>query len=100
MSHFTPTAQAASIGSVQTSASGATYVALADQPCDAVEIVNAATGAVDIEYRRGGAGSAMIIPLGTSRWVIGITNAAQIAVRRVDQSNTQVTVAYEAFGLR
>jgi hypothetical protein len=33
---------------------------------------------------------------GASRLIVGITNANQIEVRRVDTSNTQVTIQAEA----
>jgi hypothetical protein len=38
----------------------------------------------------------MTILSGSSRLVVGITNANQIDVRRVDTSNTQITVPAEA----
>ena len=90
-----PTANTATILSLQTASSGASYTAFANTPCIALDIVNN-TGAT-IEYRRDGGGTAMQIPTGAARMVIGITNANQIDIRRTDTSNTQVTLQAEAF---
>lgn len=83
------------IVSVQTAAVGTDYAAFASTACTALDIVNN-TGTA-IEYRRGGAGETIEIPNGAARLILGITNANQIDVRRVDTSNTQVTVRAEAF---
>lgn len=90
-----PTAASGTITSAQTAAIGSNWGTFNSAVCDQLDIVNN-TGTT-IEYRRGGAGSTMQIRDGSSRLVIGITNANQIDVRRVDQSNTQVTVSAEAF---
>jgi hypothetical protein len=74
---------------------GANFAVFADQACSAIDIVNN-TGVV-IEYRRGGTGQVMQIPPDAARMVLGLGNANQIGVRRVDQSNTPVTVQAEAF---
>ena len=66
----------------------------ASAACDALDLVNN-TG-VAVEYRRGGAGSTVTVPTGASRLIVGIANANEIAVRRVDLSNTQVVVQAEA----
>ena len=89
-----PFASSVVIVTAQTAASGANWTAFGAQACTALDIVNQ-TGA-DIEYRRGGAGNSIKVPTGTSRMVIGITDASSISVRRVDQTNTQVTVSAEA----
>jgi len=81
------------ITSAQTQAVGTGWTTFASQACVTMDIVNY-TG-VDIEYRRGGAGSTMRVLNNSARTIDGITNANQIGVRRVDQSNTQVTVAGE-----
>lgn len=83
------------IMSAQTAATGTNWTAFASQACVALDIVNN-TGTT-IEYRRGAAGTAMQIPAGAARMVIGITNANQIDIRRTDTSNTQVTAQAEAF---
>lgn len=80
-----------------TNATGATFNTFAATACSSLDIVN--TTGTDIEYRRGGAGSTVVIPTGTSRLVQGITNASQVGLRRVDQSATIVTVAAEAFAV-
>ena len=89
-----PSAKSVVILNLTTSATGANYTAFGNQACDCLDIIN--TSSVAIEYRRGGAGSTMTILSGSSRLVVGITNANQIEVRRVDQSNTQVTIPAEA----
>lgn len=90
-----PTSGSGTILALTTAATGANFTAFAAQACVALDIVNN-TG-VTIEYRRGGAGTAMQIPSGAARMVIGITNANQIDVRRTDASNTPVTLQAEAF---
>jgi hypothetical protein len=89
-----PGAVSATILSLTTAATGSNYTAFASTTCQSLDIVN--TSSVAIEYRRGGAGNAMTILSGSSRLVVGITDANQIAVRRVDQSNTQITIPAEA----
>lgn len=90
-----PRVQSVSITSAQTAATGTNWTAFADGPCTALDLVN--TTGTAIEYRRRGAGETMPIPDQTSRMILGITNASQIEVRRVDTSNTQVTVKAERF---
>jgi hypothetical protein len=89
-----PLAASATIMSVTTAATGSNWTAFSSQACNALDIVN--TASVAIEYRRGGAGDAMTILSGSARLVVGIANANEIQVRRVDQSNTQVTIPAEA----
>lgn len=90
-----PQVTSGTILALTTNASGTPYTAFASQACTALDIVNN-TG-VTIEYRRGATGSAMQIPTGAARMIIGITNASQIDVRRTDVSNTTVTIQAEAF---
>lgn len=80
--------------SLSTSVAGGTFVSFGSQVCTVLDIVND-TGA-DLEYRRGGAGDTVKIQSGTGRKVYGISNADQISLRRVDVSNTPVTVKAEA----
>jgi len=89
-----PGAVSATILSLTTAATGTNWTAFASTTCNSLDIVN--TSSVSIEYRRGGAGNAMTILSGSSRLVVGITNANQIEVRRVDTSNTQITIPAEA----
>lgn len=86
--------QNATIMTAATAGSGTGWTAFSSQACSVLDISNV-TGA-DIEYRRNATGSAMRIPDGGSRMVVGITNASQIEVRRVDLSTTPVTVTAEA----
>jgi hypothetical protein len=89
-----PNASSVTIMSVTTAATGTNYTAFSSQTCNSLDIVN--TSSVAIEYRRGATGNSMTILSGSSRLVVGITNANQIDVRRVDQSNTQITIPAEA----
>lgn len=79
----------------QTAAAGASFSTFANTPCKQLDIVN--NSGADIVYQRNGAGGTMRVPNGSSRMVQGITNANQIGIRRLDSSNTQVTVDAEAF---
>ena len=92
-----PGAASATIMSLTTAATGTNYTAFSSQTCNSLDIVN--TSSVAIEYRRGATGSSMTILSGSSRLVVGISNANQIDVRRVDQSNTQITIPAEAIVL-
>lgn len=77
-----------------TSATGATWVTLPSQGCNALDLVNN-TGTA-IEYRRGGAGNTIPLPDRSSRLIVAITNTNQLQIRRVDQSNATVTITGEA----
>lgn len=86
----------AAIVSLQTNATGSTYNAFSSQPCDELDIVNTDVDAVDLEVRRGSSGNTIVVPAGSSRMFIGLTNASGLEVRRLDQSNTQITFTAEA----
>jgi hypothetical protein len=90
----TPTA--VTIVSLQTNATGTTYNAFGSQACEMLDIVNTAVAAVDLEVRRGGSGNTIIVPSGSSRMFVGLTNASDLQVRRLDVSNTQITFTGEA----
>jgi hypothetical protein len=79
--------------SAQTAAVGTNWTTFTTTACAMLDIAN--VSGADIEYRRDAAGNAMRIADGGSRLVLGITNADQISFRRVDTSNTQVTVTAE-----
>lgn len=79
-------------GSVQTAATGTNYTALSSQAVARVHVVN--TSGTDIEVRQDGAGVALPVANGTGFTFNGISNASQLSIRRVDTSNTQVTVYY------
>jgi hypothetical protein len=87
--------KSATFGSRQTSATGATFVALDAAACNSVEVKNTRPGATDIEVRRGGSGSTVCIPAGWADEFAGITDASQLQVRRYDQANTQASIDYE-----
>lgn len=84
------------IVSLQTNVVGTTYNAFASQACEMLDIVNTALNAVDLEVRRGGSGATIIVPAGSSRMFIGLSNASGLQVRRRDTSNAQVTFTAEA----
>jgi len=75
--------------SVQTSATGATYVAFASQACKQLTIVND-TG-TKLEARQAAAGVALRLPDGSIYTFYGLANASELDLRRADTSNTQVT---------
>lgn len=87
---------AATIISATTSATGATYVQLPNAAARMVDIINTALGAVDLEVRRGGSGGTIIVTSGGSRMFVGLTNAAELQVRRRDLANVQITFTGEA----
>jgi hypothetical protein len=89
-----PLAVSATILTLTTAATGTNWTAFGSSVCDALDLTNSTS--VAIEYRRGGAGNGMQVLSGASRLIVGISNANQIEVRRVDTSNTQVTVQAEA----
>jgi len=90
-----PVATSATIATLQTANPGSGYATFSSATCSSLEIFNN-TGTA-IEYRRGGTGSTFPILNGTSRLIIAIANANEISIRRVDQSNTQVTANAEIF---
>ena len=92
-----PLASSVTIVSAQTQATGTNYTTFSSQACDALDLVNN-TGTT-IEYRRGGTGSTIPIPNGSARLILGISNADEISIRRLDVSNTQVTITAEAMSL-
>ncbi len=79
---------------VTTDVVGTNYTAFGSQACDTLEIYNY-TG-VDIEYKRNGAGNSLKIANDGSKKIVGIIDASQISVRRVDVSNTPVTLVAES----
>lgn len=92
---YAPKYSTVTITNLTTDAVGTNFVAFGSLACEILEVVND-TG-TDLEYRRGGAGSTMIITTGQTRQIRGITNANAISFKRKDSSNTQVTVRAEAF---
>ena len=89
-----PLAASAVILTLTTASAGTSYTSFSSQTCDALDLTNSSS--VAVEYRRGGAGNAMQVLSGASRLIVGITNANEIDVRRVDTSNTQITIQAEA----
>lgn len=91
-----PRTGAATIMDCETAAAGATWAVFANQACTCLSLVN--NSGQDLEYRRGGAGKALPLLNRMAYLVVGITNANQVSIRRIDQSNTQVTLSAEALG--
>lgn len=79
-------------GQVTTNSTGSTYQALGSNTCKACMIQNYT--AYDVEVQQGGAGSSVVIPSDTALTFTGITNTSTLGVRRVDQSNTQITLSF------
>lgn len=80
-------------GAIISASAGSSWGTYANQACRSLDIVN--TTGTDIEYRRGGAGLSIKIPNDSAREILGITNANQISVRRVDLVGTTVSVTAE-----
>ena len=78
--------------SVQTANPGTGFSTLNTRVCRRVHIFND-TG-TDLEVQQDGAGVAVPVYAGTYFTFNGINNSNQLAIRRVDQSNTQVTAKY------
>jgi hypothetical protein len=76
--------------SVTTAAVGTNWTAYASQVCKQLTVSN--QSGVNIEFRQGGAGVGFIVPTGAFYTFFGLTNANQLEARRVDTSNTQVSV--------
>lgn len=74
----------------QTANPGTGYTAFASQACKQLTISN--QSGVTILVQQGGAGVGFQIPHGGVVPFYGLTNANQLAVKRQDDSNTQVTV--------
>ena len=76
--------------SAQTNATGTNWTAFASQACKQLTVSNQ-TGTT-LEFRQGGAGVGFRVPAEAFYTFFGISNANSLEVRRVDTSNTQVTV--------
>lgn len=88
-----PVSSASGYGSVQTSATGANFVALSQQVAGSVTIINNTGTTLDIS--KDGGTTKIQLPTAASFCVNFITDANQVSIRRADVSNTQVTAYYE-----
>jgi len=88
-----PVSSSSGYGSVQTSATGSSFVALSQQVAGSVTIINSTGTTLDIS--KDGGTTKMQLPTGASFCVNFITDANQVSVKRSDSSNTQVTAYYE-----
>lgn len=91
---ITQAGSAVILAATATANPGTAFTALPSAACVAVDLINQSGTA--IEVRRGGAGNALPIPNGAARLMIGVGNANELSVRRVDLSNTPVNVHAEA----
>ena len=76
--------------SAQTASTGTNWTAFGSQTCKQLNLSN--QSGTTIEVRQAGAGVGLQIPTGTFYTFFGISNTNQLSIRRVDNSNTQVTV--------
>jgi hypothetical protein len=79
-------------GSVSTSITGTNWVQLPNGEASSVTLRN--RSGTDVEISIGGSGQALQIPDSTDLLVAAIANSNEWSVRRVDQSNTPVTVEF------
>lgn len=84
---------ASSWGTVTTSASGSTFVALSSGACSQVILMNF-TG-VDLDVQKTGDPITYRIPNGIGYPVVKITDSSTVSLRRTDQSGTQVGLVFE-----
>jgi hypothetical protein len=90
---FLPAVNSVSHGSEVSSGTGSSWTVLTSSAATHLTILN--TSNADIEVRRSGAGVGLPV-VANSYWVFrGISNANELSFRRIDQSNTQVTIYYE-----
>jgi hypothetical protein len=75
---------------VTTSGTGTNFTAFAAQPCQQLTVVNN-TG-TDVEVQQGGTGDTLPVINGSAYPFYGLTDASQLSIRRIDTSNTTVTV--------
>lgn len=76
--------------SITTAAVGTNWTAFSSVACTRVHILN--TSNTTIEVRQDGAGVGLVIPINAGFTFSGIYDANQLSVRRIDTSNTQVTI--------
>ena len=83
----------AGIGTVTTSATGATFVPIATSGvADRVDLMN--NSGTALEVRLGGTGDTFQLADGVGYTLTGIKALSQVEVRRADSSGTQVTISY------
>ena len=87
-----PISTSSGFGSVTTSATGTSYVALSNQVAGSVTIVNN-TGTI-LSVSKDGGTTQMQVPNSASFCVNFINNASNVSVKRSDDSGTQVTAYY------
>lgn len=83
---------AAKFLTLQTAASGATYVPFSSQPCSIVNVVNNTGTALSFVHTTDANSVEFVLPDGMAYAFTGINNADQLKVRRTDASDTQVTL--------
>ena len=88
------TASFQAIISAQTAATGTNWVNLPAQACNAVNICNATGTTIEVRYN--GTGTGLPVANLTTYSFMAISNSNQLSIRRLDVSNTQVTVVGQA----
>lgn len=78
-------------GTTQTAATGTNWTALASHAAKQVTIINTTGSAIAVRY---GTGTAISLPDGSGYTFRGLTDSNGLQVKRTDDSNTQVTVAW------
>ena len=92
-----PTASNVEITSVTTAAMGLNYTNFPSIACNALDLVNHTF--YDIEYKRNGNIISMPILANTARYIVGLSNANEISLRRMDSGSNQITLYAEAITL-
>lgn len=83
------------IAEAQTANPGTGWTVFSSSPCAFAKVHN--PNSVDVEIRLDATGDTLTVPAFGAKTLYGVRNLSSIGVRRVDQSNTQVSVEAEAF---
>jgi hypothetical protein len=87
-----PGSQVEAESTVQTSATGASWVTLGSNAASEVTFYNAS--GTDLEVRRAPSGAVIPLPNGFGLTLATLANSNELQIRRKDQSNTQVTITF------
>lgn len=79
--------------SVETASTGTNFTQLASNVCGNVTIYNNA--GTDLEFNRANTGAAFVLANGFGKQFPVLTNSNELWIKRVDSSNTRVTVTFE-----
>lgn len=87
----TPPTVTAGNDATQSAATGTNWTALASHTAKQVTIINTTGTAISVRY---GSSTGISLPDGSGYTFRGLTNSTGLQVKRTDDSNTQVSVAY------